>query len=400
MSRRHRINRSAYSARRTYKARPHPLFVLFMIIGFVALVLFGFLIYEPVSNAIMNWGESGTGILPSLPFPGSGEGETPPEAQQPEEGGLSAAAVGGGGLRGVWAPSGLVQNPQAFEQFVASLPGAGLNAVMVDIKDGGGNILFESGDSDAIAFGAVVEDAFDLAALTARLADDGIYLIARMGAFSDEVAARGDTNLAVAFQQPGMLWLDNYAAAGGRPWLNPNSPDARDYLTRLAVEATRLGASLVVVDDLRFPPNSLANAHFGDMAGGRVGVLSGFVDEITAAVEQAGGRLAVYMPAIFLADDTPNQTFFGGWPGDILGNTTVLGALPQQFPAGGFSSENLTLEAPAQDTMGTLSQIAEFGLEHLEGELILLIGGGADYITPQAELLLSLGIEEFILFGG
>ena len=81
MPRQHKIKRSMeIRGKGTYKARPHPLFVLFVVAALGGLVYLGTIIYQPVHNAIMNW-EAGRGTVQQPQLPGVGAAEQPDPAE-------------------------------------------------------------------------------------------------------------------------------------------------------------------------------------------------------------------------------------------------------------------------------------------------------------------------------
>jgi len=385
------------------------LFVLFVVVSLGGLVYLGTLIYQPVHDAIMNW-EPGRRDVQQPQLPGSGTAEQP----DPGEQAVSTpppVAVRAGNLRAVYAPPALLADTAAFDEFIAGVAQAGMNAVMVDIKNPDGQVLFASANQNANDWEAVVDNAFDLGELGERLDQEGLSLVVRLSAFRDEIAARGNHDYAVMWQgqDSGTMWLDNFAAMGGRPWLSPHSQGARAYLTDLALEAVEHGAVMVVLDDVQFPPNSLTqDAYFGETGGlSRTQRLAAFAEEFTAALAGVGARGAVYIPAIHLVADEPNVTFFGGPPAEILGEYTVLGALPYQFFASGFESEILQLPDPLEDLAHTITQLLAAVRVQTDTNLIVLIQGGslpggAQYtdqqILGQVETLAGLGVEEFIFF--
>ena len=401
MSKQFKIKRSHWS-RGGYKARPHPLFVVFMILLVGGLGYLGFIIYPPIHSAIMNWGE--TRSVETLPVPddvtGAENGDPLPPAPPP------TPPRSTDNIRAIYAPPALVNNEPALSAFLQSLPDAGINAVMVDIKDNAGQILHTSQHPQAAALTA--EGAFDLGALSLQLEDLGLALIVRMSAFRDESAARAQPGWAVNFRGPGMLWLDNFPNMGGRPWLNPHSADARQYLIELSLEAVRLGAVMVVMDDFQFPPNSMygQDAYFGDTGGmTRAERLRGFADELTDRLANSGARFAIYMTALTIASE-PNTTFYGGPAEDILGRYTVLSALPYQFPFG-FEAEGISLPNPLENLEYTLRQILPRITARIDSQPVVVLQGGSlpggvqytdEQVRSQVEILERLGVREFIFY--
>jgi len=375
--------------------------MLLMVAVAGGLIYLGIVIYPPIHNAIMGLGNiSSNGELPYIDDPYLDEAQPDEQEQIPARRPAQA-------LRAVYAPPTLLGDAAALDAFLDSLPGAGLNAVMVDIKDRQGHVLHRTQNQNAIDWEAVAPDAFDLAGLSSRLEDRGLSLIVRMQTFRDAAAAGGNPDYAVQYRAPGTRWFDNFPGAGGRPWLNPHSEGARQYITDLALEAVELGAVMVVLDDFQFPTNSLTqDAYFGDTQGlSRAERLRQFADELTEILDEQGARLAVHMTSVSLASE-PNLTLFGGPAADILSGHTLLSALPYQFPFG-FAAEGLELQNPLENLDYTLTQIVSHATQLTESGLIVLLQGGSlpggvqytdEQIRAQSERLAQLGVREFIFY--
>ena len=108
-----------------------------------------------------------------------------------------------------------------------------LNAVVIDVK----------GDS-----GVALKDP---AALLSSLREKGIYTIARIVVFKDDLLARARPDLAVK-DGAGHVWRDLQRQA----WTDPFRPEVRDYNLALAVEAARQGFDEIQFDYMRFPEGS------------------------------------------------------------------------------------------------------------------------------------------------
>src|SRR3989442_7043223 len=113
-----------------------------------------------------------------------------------------------------------------------------LNAVVIDIKGDRGWIPYRTEVASARAAGAqgpVIIKDFDrlLADLKAR----GVYTIARIVTFKDNVLARHRPDLAVIDTQTGMPWVDRENLA----WVDPFREEVWAYNIEIAKEAARKG---------------------------------------------------------------------------------------------------------------------------------------------------------------
>ncbi len=124
-----------------------------------------------------------------------------------------------------------------------------LNSLVIDIKDDRGHITFRSALPVAKDIGAQrFVTVPDMAGLIASLHAQGIYAIARLVAFKDNLLARSRPGWA-ARKRDGRLWLDR----DGMAWCDPFRQEVWDYNIGLAVEAARYGFDEIQFDYLRFP---------------------------------------------------------------------------------------------------------------------------------------------------
>lgn len=229
---------------------------------------------------------SGTSSGTSQP---ASESQAAPEPT-PEPQPTAAPAVEPG--QGSWAfvsISGLSSAEQAAAT-AQNLASQGVGYAVVPCKDSQGYVYYQS--SVATAQSSVSATTFDAAAVQA-LKDAGITPIASICAFRDPLAPYVDRSMAVRYQNTDYFWLDAAADAGGKPWLNPYSDGAVNYITALIDEVRAMGFEQVWLTGVQFPTTAGRDkANYGDTAGVSMGqrltqVLSGW---------QAGGDCWVEYP--------------------------------------------------------------------------------------------------------
>jgi hypothetical protein len=129
-----------------------------------------------------------------------------------------------------------------------------VNALVIDVKDDRGFVLYRSSVPLAREIGADTADGHYMsrgklrAALDTMIAND-IYPIARIVVAKDPILARKKLNLAIKRKSDLKPWLDKI----GNPWLDPHQPAVWQYAADLAKEAYGLGFSEVQFDYVRFP---------------------------------------------------------------------------------------------------------------------------------------------------
>lgn len=127
-----------------------------------------------------------------------------------------------------------------------------VNALVIDVKDDRGFVLYKSSVPLARAIGADTNHAMSAAhvrALLDTLYANNIYPIARIVVAKDPLLARSKLEWAIKKKTDLSPWLDK----NGNPWLDPHHVEVWKYAADLAREAYALGFSEVQFDYVRFP---------------------------------------------------------------------------------------------------------------------------------------------------
>ncbi|MCD6518452.1 MAG: carboxypeptidase regulatory-like domain-containing protein [Anaerolineae bacterium] len=152
-------------------------------------------------------------------------------------------------VHGIYIPFGLLTKPQRVQALLDLVEQSdALNAVVIDVKGDRAWIVWPSEHPLAKDADAYLPDVLDLEALLKECRQRGIYTIARIVVFKDNLLALAHPELAVK-RQSGDLYVDNE----GLHWVDPFNQQVRDYNIALALEAVALGFDEVQFDYLRFP---------------------------------------------------------------------------------------------------------------------------------------------------
>jgi hypothetical protein len=147
-----------------------------------------------------------------------------------------------------------------------------VNALVIDVKDDRGFVLYRSDVPLAREIGADTADGHWMSAAKVRAMLDtmianGIYPIARIVVAKDPLLAGKKLDLAIRRKSDQQPWLDK----NGNPWLDPHQPAVWQYAADLAREAYQLGFSEVQFDYVRFPDEKrLISETVYPLANGRV----------------------------------------------------------------------------------------------------------------------------------
>ena len=132
-------------------------------------------------------------------------------------------------------------------RFILELRAAGLNAVVIALKDFDGRV-FVRGAAPAEQAGAYVNAIPDLAGTVREFKAAGIYTIGRIALFEDDWLARHRSELAVRGAGGG-LWTNKHGVA----WVDPYRREVWDYNLAIASRAVAAGFDEIQFDYIRFP---------------------------------------------------------------------------------------------------------------------------------------------------
>ncbi|HEY0242641.1 MAG TPA: putative glycoside hydrolase [Gemmatimonadaceae bacterium] len=145
-----------------------------------------------------------------------------------------------------------------------------VNALVIDVKDDRGFVLYKSRVPLAVQIGADTNSAMShrkLRAILDTMAAHRIYPIARIVVAKDPLLAGAKLDWAIKRRDNMQPWLDK----NGKPWLDPHHREVWQYAADLAKEAYDLGFSEVQFDYVRFPDEKrLVREAVYPLANGRV----------------------------------------------------------------------------------------------------------------------------------
>ena len=132
-----------------------------------------------------------------------------------------------------------------------------LNAVVIDVKGDRGWVLYRTRVPLALEIGAQgPATSRDFDALMAEFKARGVYTIARIVPFKDNVLANHRPEWAILDRRTGKPWIDRENLA----WADPFREEVWDYNIALAKEAVAHGFDEVQFDYVRFPTDGRLGA--------------------------------------------------------------------------------------------------------------------------------------------
>lgn len=185
---------------------------------------------------------------------------------------------------------------QDAERILKQFQGTEMNAVVFDVKEDPGYILWDSQVPLAKAIGAYNARSYTAGDQVQTCREFNLYCIARVTVFKDVLLAQKRPDLALHNSAGGLLY-ENSAY-----WTNPAQVEVQDYHIGLAKELAAMGFDEIQYDYIRFPgTQGILASEFGN-ADYRVQTITNFLERSSDALR-------------------PTTAFFSG---DVFGLTTAI----------------------------------------------------------------------------
>ena len=181
-----------------------------------------------------------------------------------------------------------------------------VNALVIDVKDDRGFVLYKSRVPLAVQIGADTNRAMShvrLRAILDSMAAHRIYPIARIVVAKDPLLASAKIDWAIKRKDNLEPWMDK----NGKPWLDPHHREVWQYAADLAKEAYDLGFSEVQFDYVRFPDEKrLVNEAVYPLANGRIRaqVIRDQIGFVRSALKPSGMMVTIDVFGLTATDTT------------------------------------------------------------------------------------------------
>lgn len=151
-------------------------------------------------------------------------------------------------VKGLYLTAYSASSPQKLDEIIKLLEATELNAVIIDIKDYTGYVLYPSRVPIAKKNKLTKNYLKNVSAIIKTLHDKNIYVIARQTVFQDPALAAAKPEWAIK-DKLGGVWRDHK----GLSWVDPTRREVWKYNFDIAREAASLGFDELNFDYVRFP---------------------------------------------------------------------------------------------------------------------------------------------------
>ena len=146
-----------------------------------------------------------------------------------------------------------VLNVESFAKAISDAKASGMDRVMFDLKSTDGWVIYPIQYKEGIDDYYTAGETISLEEAAKQIREAGMKPIASIYAFKDRRFQQAETYAGILYKGSESFWLDNALDAGGKAWLNPYSPLAREYIGKLISDAVEAGFGEIVLREFRFP---------------------------------------------------------------------------------------------------------------------------------------------------
>lgn len=156
-------------------------------------------------------------------------------------------------VKGIYLSEGNVSDRSKLDKWIQFANDTEINAFVINVKNDSGYIVYDSQNETAIANNAI-RSMFNVKNLTDELHENGIYAIARIVCFKDEVT--GSQNPDWMLKKADGTPYKETTLSSSVTWMSVANEEACNYLIEIAREVLDKGFDEVQFDYVRFPGNS------------------------------------------------------------------------------------------------------------------------------------------------
>ncbi len=152
-------------------------------------------------------------------------------------------------VRAIYMSSWVAGSPDIRKNLVKIMDDTEINAVVIDIKDYSGAIVFKTDNPTIEEVGSTEVRVKDMKEFINMLHEKNIYVIGRISTFQDAYLVKKKPELAVKRKSDGGVWKDYK----GISWIDAGAKPAWDYLVQIGKASYDTGFDELNFDYIRFP---------------------------------------------------------------------------------------------------------------------------------------------------
>lgn len=261
-------------------------------------------------------------------------------------------------VKGLYLTAYSAGNPKKIDEIIDLIKKTELNAVVIDIKDYSGKVLYGSRVPLVIQLKTKDNRIGDARALIKKLHDNGIYVIARQTVFQDPVLAEKKPEWSVK-DVGGGLWRDKKGLA----WVDPTQKAVWNYNLAIAKEAITLGFDEINFDYVRFPSDGdMSRASFALNGKTKQKVMREFFQFLNQKLANQPAWISIDVFGFVM--EKHSGLSIGQRLEDAVDNVDYICPMmyPSHYPAGHLNFDN-----PAEHPAEVIENGMKMGLPYFDG---------------------------------
>lgn len=202
-------------------------------------------------------------------------------------------------VKGIYLTASSANNVKKMDEMIRLLDRTELDAVVIDIKDYTGYVLYDSQIPLVKELKTKRAILKNIPELVKKLHDHNIYVIARQTVFQDPILAEKKTAWAMRNKQGG-IWHDRK----GLSWVDVTRKDLWQYNVDIAKEVIALGFDEVNFDYVRFPTDGNISNAVIPVSKERNAVMAGFYNFLSEQLKDEPAYISLDFFGLVMEDHT------------------------------------------------------------------------------------------------
>ncbi len=181
-------------------------------------------------------------------------------------------------VKAVYMTGNIAGSSSRFEHFIELVNTTELNALVIDIKEGG-FVNYES-QVPLVKELNLYKKLYKVEEILKKCHENNIYVIGRIVVFRDDELANKKPEFAIK-KPNGSIWTEGSHGA----WSNPYIDGVQDYNIAIAKEAVELGFDEIQFDYVRFPTAKAAEVNYGENVPEKTEAISNFLKRASEEIK-------------------------------------------------------------------------------------------------------------------
>jgi len=264
-------------------------------------------------------------------------------------------------IKGIYLTAYSAGNVKKMTEMVDLINSTELNAVVIDIKDYSGKVLYDSNVPLVNELGLKDNRIGGVRELISTLHEYGIYVIARQTVFQDPILTQKKPEWAIKTKSGG-IWRDYKGLA----WVDPTNKEVWDYNVAIAREAAKLGFDEINFDYVRFPSDgNMVDVAYSNGEKKKYEVMGEFFQYLNSSLSTVSARISLDMFGFVMEKDGEDDMSIGQRLEDAVDEVDAISPMmyPSHYPSG-----HLGLSNPADFPGLVIENGAKMGAPKFEGK--------------------------------